>query len=848
MHDNSENKTFACDLQDTKKLDADLQKEIDATQRMDVRVSGMGCAACVSKIENALFSMEGVSSARANLANETVSVRYFPERIAPQRILEVLESIGYKPIVSNVTFSIEGITCPSCVAKIESAVKGVPGVIDANINPASGTASITYDPTYSGFPQFKKAIESAGDYTVVRTPDETEIPAARLEAQEEYIASLTKSLIISATLTFFITLISMGEKLPLIRLLPHHLKNYLLLTLTVPVMFWAGLRFLRGAASALRHKTFDMNVLIAMGTLSAFLYSVFATFAPESALGSLAAGEGRLHVYYDSAAMIITLMLLGRMLEARAKRRSSDAIEKLLGLRAKIAHVIRDGRELDVPMEEVLEGDIVVVRPGDTIPADGVIIDGQSAVNESMITGEDMPVDKKPGDDVIGATTNLTGAFKFKATKVGKDTVLYQIVRLVEKAQASKAPIQRVADRVASYFVPAVIAIALATFAVWLILGEEPSLTRALLNFVAVLIIACPCALGLATPTAIMVATGRGAELGLLFKGGDVLERARAIDTIVFDKTGTLTTGRPQVTDVISADGKDPLLVLRIAASAEASSEHPLGLAVRQKAVDSGLELEEIGNFEAVPGKGVLATINGRRVLVGKPAFMLEEGITLSDLEEEILKLSEQGKTVMVVAVEKEAKGLIAIADTVKENASVAIESLKEMGLDVFLLSGDTERTSRAVSHKLGIDKYFAEVLPDQKVDAIARLQSEKRKVAMVGDGINDAPALVSADVGIAVGAGTDIAIEASDITLISDDLMGVPRALKLSRKTYGVIKQNLFWAFFYNSLGIPIAAGVLYPFFGILLNPVYAAVAMAFSSVSVVTNSLRLKRFTPHE
>ncbi len=812
----------------------------------DVRVTGMGCAACVSKIENTLSSMKGVSQARANLASETVSVSYFPDKISPERILRRLESIGYKPAVSNIDLTVEGISCPSCVAKIETSLKKIPGVIDASVNAVSGTTTITFDPLYADFQQFKKFIEGVGDYTVVSASDETGIQIARERAQEEHIAALKRAFAISAILTVFTGLISMGERLPLIRLMNDSMRNYVLLILTLPVMFWAGLRFLRGAVFALRHKTFDMNVLIALGTLSAFLYSVAVTFIPENLLSRIAWKSAHPHVYYDSAAMIITLMLLGRMLEARAKRKSSDAIVRLLGLRAKIAHVIREQKEIDIPADEVVEGDIVIVKPGEAIPADGVIIEGFSTVNESMITGEGMPVDKAPGDIVIGATINLTGAFKFRATKVGKETILYQIVRMMEKAQGSKAAVQRVADRVTSYFVPAVLSIAVITFICWLILGEDPSFPRALLNFVAVLIIACPCALGLATPTAIMVGMGRAAEFGLLFKGGDVLEKTRTINTIVFDKTGTLTIGEPSVTDVVSLDGKDALSVLRIAASAESASEHPIGVALRKKAEASQLDLAKCESFKAIPGKGVSATIDGKRVLVGKPAFVVENGISVSQLEKDISSLSEEGKTVMVVAVEDEAKGIIALADTVKHEAKTAIEIIKKMGLDVFLLSGDTEKTSMYVSKKLGIDTFFAEVLPGEKVDIISELKSQGRKVAMVGDGINDAPALASADIGIAVGAGTDIAIEASDITLIGDDLMGVPRALELSRKTYRVIKQNLFWAFFYNSLGIPVAAGVLYPVFGILLNPVYAAVAMAFSSVSVVSNSLRLKRFQP--
>jgi Cu+-exporting ATPase len=605
-------------------------------------------------------------------------------------------------------------------------------------------------------------------------------------------------------------------------------------------MFWAGTPFFKGAWAALKHRTADMNTLVAVGTLAAFIYSAVVTIAPVSTFMSLGKTPD---VYFDSAAMIITLILLGRLLEARAKGRASGAIAKLLGLKAKVAHVIRDGKEADVPLDEVEVGDLLAVRPGETIPVDGEIVEGSSAVDEAMLSGESMPVDKNVGDRVVGSTINLTGSFRFRANRVGKDTVLAQIVRLVEEAQGAKAPIQRLADRVASVFVPVVISIAVATFIVWILAGPPPALTHALLNFVAVLIIACPCALGLATPTAIMVGTGKGAELGILIRGGEVLEETRRIDTVIFDKTGTLTVGKPSVTDVFALGNGAGDEVLMLAASAEMDSEHPLGVAVKEEAEAKGLALERPESFEAVPGKGVRATIGSRRVLLGNPGFLADEGFRSDELAEKIDELSGQGKTCTGLVVDEEPAGVIALADTIKENAREAVSELRSMDIEVYMITGDNERTARAIAEQAGIDNVLAEVLPRDKADTVAKLQEEGKKVAMVGDGINDAPALARADVGIALGAGTDIAIEASDITLIRDDLRSVTDAIKLSRKTVTIIKQNLFWAFFYNTLGIPIAAGVLYPIWGILLNPMYAAAAMAFSSVSVVTNSLRLRR-----
>jgi Cu+-exporting ATPase len=582
-----------------------------------------------------------------------------------------------------------------------------------------------------------------------------------------------------------------------------------------------------------------MNTLIAVGTSAAYLYSVTATLFPSF----FEAGGIKPAVYFDTSALIIVLILLGRLLEARAKGQTSEAIKKLMGLSPKTARVIREGKEMDIPVEEVLVGDTIVVRPGEKIPVDGIVKDGKSAVDESMITGESVPVKKKTGDEVIGATINKTGSFKFQATKVGKDTALAQIIKLVQDAQGSKAPIQRLADVISGYFVPIVISIAIATFVIWFNFGPFPALTFALLTFVAVMIIACPCALGLATPTAVMVGTGKGAEKGILIKGGESLETAHKLDTIVFDKTGTLTRGEPEITDIVTQNDYSEEEILKYAASAEKVSEHPLAEAIIKRAKEKKIELHDPKNFNAIEGHGIEAEVDGKKVLLGNLKLMQKRQIVVRNLEEKAEELAGDGKTPMYISLEGKAAGLIAVADTLKENSLQAVEKLKKLGLEVIMLTGDNKKTAEAIARKAGIDRVLPEVLPEDKVHEIKNLQSGGRIVAMVGDGINDAPALAQADVGIAIGSGTDVAMEASDITLIKGDLRGVVSAIELSKRTIKIIKQNLFWAFFYNTAGIPLAAGVLYPFFGILLNPIFASAAMAFSSVSVVSNSLRLRR-----
>jgi Cu+-exporting ATPase len=582
-----------------------------------------------------------------------------------------------------------------------------------------------------------------------------------------------------------------------------------------------------------------MNTLIAVGTMAAYLYSVAATLFPSFFRKAGIAPA----VYFDTSAFIIALILFGRVLEARAKTQTSEAIKKLMGLQPKTARVIREDGEKDILIEEVLVGDLIIVRPGERIPVDGIVEEGRSSVDESMITGESMPVRKAPGDEVIGATLNKTGSFRFRATKVGKDTALAQIIKLVQEAQGSKAPIQRLADVISGYFVPVVISIAIGTFIIWFDFGPRPSLTFALLNFVAVLIIACPCALGLATPTAVMVGTGKGAENGILIKGGESLETIHKVDTILFDKTGTLTEGEPELTDIVPSPSFKEDELLRLAAAAEKGSEHPLGEAILKKARDKSQEIAEPEDFKAVEGHGVEAQVKGRKVHLGNAKFMGELGVDIQAWEKRAEELSAEGKTVIYAGVDGKAAGLLAVADTLKENSAEAVEKLKKLGLDVVMMTGDHPRTAEAISRKVGIKKVISEVLPEDKVHEIKKLQETGRKVAMVGDGINDAPALAQADVGISIGTGTDVAMEASDITLIRGDLRAVVSAIELSKKTIKVIKQNLFWAFFYNVVGIPVAAGILYPFFHVLLNPIIASAAMAFSSVSVVSNSLRLKR-----
>ncbi|MHB0870888.1 MAG: heavy metal translocating P-type ATPase [Chloroflexota bacterium] len=739
------------------------------------------------------------------------------------------------------TLEITGMTCASCSGRVERALRALPGVDAANVNLATEKATVVFQPSLASMVDFRRAIEEAGYGLVEERSEATgagedaQAIATRLE-----IARLRNKTIFALALGALIFLGSFPEWFPWV---PDFLNNrYLLWALATPVQFWAGWRFYRGAWTNARHLSANMDTLIAMGTSAAYLYSVAAILFPAlfHVTGQMA------EIYFDTSAIIIGLILMGKFLEARAKGQTGEAIKKLMGMQARTARVIRDGQEVDVPIESVLIGDVVLVRPGEKVPVDGVLLEGRSALDESMITGESIPVEKGPGDEVIGATINKTGSFRFRATKVGKDTVLAQIIRLVEEAQGSKAPIQRLADVISGYFVPAVIVTALVTFVVWLLFGPTPAFTYALLNMVAVLIIACPCALGLATPTAIMVGTGKGAENGVLIRSGEALETAHKIKAIILDKTGTLTQGKPVVTDLLPANGTSQEELLYLAASAERGSEHPLGEAIVAAARERGLDLADPGEFEAIPGHGIEATIEGRKVVLGNQKLMDDRGYGLNGLDEGVTALSDQGKTPMFVAVDGRLAGIVAVADTLKPGSREAVAELKRLGVEVAMLTGDNRRTAAAIARQLGIDRVLAEVLPEQKAQEVKKLQAEGKVVAMVGDGINDAPALAQADVGIAIGTGTDVAMEASDVTLISGDVRGVVTAIRLSKQTMRTIKQNLFWAFAYNVALIPLAAGLFYPLFGILLNPIFAGVAMATSSVSVVSNSLRLRRFKP--
>jgi len=735
----------------------------------------------------------------------------------------------------RVQFSVGGMTCASCVERIEKALGDAPGVVSASVNLATERATVEYSPLEVTLKELRNIVSSLG-----YTPLEEGITGDReSDARREEIAALEKRFRVSALLTTLILIGSFQRFFPLLSLIPRQEMFVLLFLLTAPVQFWAGLQFYRGFWGALKHWSADMNTLVAIGTSSAFGYSTAATFLPSL----FSEGGLEVHVYYDTAAVIITLILLGKLMEARAKGMTSEAIRRLIGLQARSAKVLREGGELEVPVESVEIGDIVIVRPGERIPVDGIVKEGYSTVDESMLTGESVPVEKEVGDEVAGGTLNKTSSFRFEATKVGKDTMLAQIIRLVEEAQGSKAPIQRIADQIAGIFVPVVIGIAVLTFFTWYLFGPEPVFTFALLNFVSVLIIACPCALGLATPTAIMVGTGKGAESGILIKGGESLEVAHKVDTIILDKTGTLTSGEPSVTDVIAAEGFSEEDILLYSAAAEKVSEHPLGEAVVREALARGMEIKEPEKFEALPGHGVKAVVGGNNVLLGNMKLMKDADVDLRGLEDGGGRLSGEDKTTIFVSVDGVGAGVVAIADTLKEGSKQAVEELYNMRLDVIMITGDSGKTANAIAAQVGIERVLSEVLPQEKAARVRKLQEEGRVVAMVGDGINDAPALAQADVGIAIGSGTDVAIEASDITLIKNDLRDVVTSIRLSRRTMRTIKGNLFWAFIYNSLGIPVAAGALYPFFGLLLNPMIAAGAMAFSSVSVVSNSLRLRK-----
>jgi len=822
----------------------------DHETKIELPITGMTCASCVARVERAVAKVDGVDGAAVNLATEKATVTFDPDAVSAGDLVAAVEGAGYGVVTAQETLPIIGMTCASCVARVEKALRDPPGVLKADVNLATEKATVTYIPGQASYQDLVAAVRGAGYDVVEPAPGTgTESVEAATDAEEAARAAAYRKLKLKVTVGFVLSIIIFAGTMQMewFTFLPEWMHNgYFLWALASVVQFWVGWQFYTTAWSALKHGTTTMNTLVALGSSAAYLYSVlgvlFPAFFEHQGLGE--------PMYFDSSAFIITLILLGRLLEARAKGQTGAAIKALIGLQPKTARVIRGGAETDVPIAQVLVGDLVVVRPGEKVPVDGLVEVGSSSVDESMLTGEPIPVGKHPGDEVIGATMNTTGSFTFRATKVGSETALAQIVRLVEQAQGSKPPIARLADVIAAYFVPVVIVIATVTFIVWLVFGPSPALNYALLNFVAVLVIACPCALGLATPTAIMVGTGKGAENGVLIRDGAALETAHKLDVVVLDKTGTITEGKPRVTDVVlfgSGHGSDFAVgdrldnaeLLRLVAGAERGSEHPLAVAILAAAAERGIDAPAATGFEAIAGHGIRAQVDGHTVLAGNERLAGHAG-------ERAALLAGQGKTVVTVVVDDEPVGAIAIADTVKPSSAAAVGRLKQLGLDVVMLTGDHEATARAIAAQVGIDTVVAEVLPEQKAAEVARLQQDGSRVAMVGDGINDAPALAQADVGIAIGTGTDVAMEASDVTLMSGDVGGVATAVDLSRATIRTVKQNLFWAFAYNVALIPLAAGVFYPAFGLLLSPIWAAAAMGLSSVTVVSNSLRLRRFKP--
>ncbi|WP_286909855.1 heavy metal translocating P-type ATPase [Clostridium sp. UBA1652] len=813
-----------------------------------LKIEGMTCASCAKAVERASKKLQGVTEANVNFATEKLNIHFDETKVAVSDIQSAVEKAGYKAIIesSTKTLKIEGMTCAACAKNIEKVTKKLEGVIESNVNFATEKLNISYEASSVRISDIKKAIEKAGYKALEEESTTIDIDKER---KEKEIKLLWKKFIVSAVFTVPLLIITMGHMfgerfgfhLPEIINPMDNARNFgiIQLILVLPVMV-AGYKFFTVGYKSLFRRSPNMDSLIAIGTSAAFLYGIFAIV--QIYRGNV---DYAYDLYFEAAGVIITLILLGKYLEAVTKGKTSEAIKKLMGLAPKTAIIIKDGKEIETPIDEVEVGDVIVVKPGEKMPVDGEVVEGITSVDESMLTGESIPVEKNIGDKIIGASINKNGTIKYKATRVGKDTALAQIIKLVEDAQGSKAPIAKLADIISGYFVPVVITISIVASLAWYFIGGETGIF-ALTIFISVLVIACPCALGLATPTAIMVGTGKGAEYGVLIKSGVALETAHKIKTIVFDKTGTITEGKPKVTDIVVSNGIDENKLLQLAASAEKGSEHPLGEAIVKDADEKELKILKLDFFKAIPGHGIEVKIDGKAILLGNRKLMIESNISLEDLEETSHRLASEGKTPMYISIDDKIAGIIAVADTVKENSKRAIEKLHDMGIEVAMITGDNKRTAEAIAKQVGIDRILAEVLPQDKANEVKKLQAEGKKVAMVGDGINDAPALAQADIGIAIGSGTDVAMESADIVLMRSDLMDVPTSIQLSKKTILNIKQNLFWAFAYNTLGIPVAMGILYIFGGPLLNPIFAAAAMSFSSVSVLLNALRLKRFKP--
>ena len=819
-----------------------MSKLSNKNNHLSLPIEGMTCASCVRRVEQSIVAVPGVIKAAVNLATERADVT-FEGALDPQAVIAAIKLAGYEVARQKIEVGIEGMTCASCVRRVENSIAGLPGVLSASVNLATEKATVEVLVGVAGLAEIDSAIRKAG-YEPRRLEVSAAAADAREEAKDQELRSLKRDVVLAGSLTLPIFLIEMGSHL--IPAVGHWMHGaierqwlyVLYFVLASIVQFGPGLRFYRKGVPALLRMAPDMNSLVVLGSTAAWGYSVVATFLPS------VLPAGTVNVYYEASAVIVTLILLGRFLEAKAKGRTSEAIRKLMGLQANSARVERNGEMVEVPLDSVLVGDIIQVRPGDRVPVDGVVVAGSSFVDESMITGEPIPVTKGEGAEIVGGTINKTGSFTFRATKVGADTLLAQIIRMVETAQGSKLPIQAMVDKVTSWFVPAVMAAAFATFLLWFLFGPDPALTFGLVNAVAVLIIACPCAMGLATPTSIMVGTGRAAELGVLFRKGEALQTLKNAEVIALDKTGTLTAGRPELTDFEVVEGFSHGQALSLVAAVESQSEHPIASAIVAAAKAKGYAVPAVTSFEAVPGFGAQGSVEGHTVAVGADRYMERLGLDVSKFRNTAERLGIQGKSPLYAAIDGRLAAVIAVADPIKPTTPAAIQALHDLGLKVAMITGDNRRTAEAIARTLGIDEVVAEVLPEGKVEAIKRLRHGGRLAAFVGDGINDAPALAEADVGLAIGTGTDVAIESADVVLMSGDLQGVSNAIGLSKATLQNIGQNLFWAFAYNVLLIPVAAGALYPFTGILLSPMLAAGAMALSSVFVLGNAMRLKRF----